>query len=714
MNLRSVNCLLAACLASLQAKAQSYEFANGQLPSGNPNNNSYTENIDFADVDLDGDMDCVNADGGDIGDDQNRLWLNLGFAQSGTIGFFQDETATRFPDFRDSTRDMDFVDLDNDGDQDLFTSNHSGQQSQPNRFWINMGGTQAGSAGFYQDQTNLRWLGIAVNNGSTECSSIPSSSALAGGGFMDWSGDSVFGDLDNDGDLDLVQSTYGPQFVGNAPQHLFLNDGTGKFKEHNPSCFQLTGADIPDGSPALWAQGTQQDNTLNSTGVSADIDNSPLGVEIGDLDGDYDIDFVIGSRNNPPQRMFRNMKVELGTLIWRDVTMSQMVSALATGNDNYEQEFGDFDNDSDLDLYGLNYPGLVDAVYKNNGAGVWGTGTNLAGSSADDNEGDFLDFNNDGNLDIFVGNFSGQDKLYQGDGAGGYSFGSLPADSSETLGQDSCDIDLDGDYDLILGNNAGQPNTLLKNVTGVADAVAATLANVQQAPDRAPSTEPTVILAQVYENASWDVLRYNTVTLRYQLNGGAIVDEPMRFVGGQLFRGEIPGTLVGTIGYQVTSQDEHGNFGLSATKSYLSDSSVCTGSLLTYCTAKTSSIGCIPAINGLGTPSLAAPGSFFAQVTLADGMQNGLMYFGVQGQASAPFFGGTLCVGGTLYRLGVKNSGGTMGTCSGSFSTSLSGMLAEPSGGPLLVVGQTVNAQQWYRDPPSVGLSNGLQFVICP
>ena len=80
--------LLRACTALVLAPvaaAQNFVFAPDQIPQGAPANSSYAENIDFADVDMHGDMDAINADGSDIGDDQNRLWINMGFAQSGTI-----------------------------------------------------------------------------------------------------------------------------------------------------------------------------------------------------------------------------------------------------------------------------------------------------------------------------------------------------------------------------------------------------------------------------------------------------------------------------------------------------------------------------------------------------------------------------------------------------------------------------------------------------
>ncbi len=718
-----VACSVGSCLQiwlAPAANAQTFQFAPGQLPQGNPFNNSYTENIDFGDVDQDGDIDAVSADGGDCCNDQNRIWINLGFAQGGTVGFFADRTAQLFPAVLDTSRDMDFVDYDGDGDLDLGISNVSELTNQANRFWTNMGGLQGGTLGFFQDQTAARWLDLGINNGTTLCSSIAPSLVLPSGGFIDHSCDSAYGDLDNDGDMDLFHSSYGGAFSGTTPSRVFLNDGQGQFREYNPPCFQLPGVGIANGSPALWAQGTHQHGTMNSDGVFADIANTPLGIELGDIDADFDIDILQGSRSTPPPRLFRNMRAELGTLIWRDRTFAQVVSPPA-GTGNYEQEWGDMDLDGDLDTLGVNWVSpFLDAIKWNDGTGIFGVNTVLSGSASDDNDGEFLDYDNDGDMDILIANFSGQERLYDGDSTGAFqdvTATELPIDNTQTLAAESGDIDGDGDYDAMVANNNNQANALLLNVGQFPDTYAALLPHLEQAPHRAPSSVPTVVRVHIYDNVSWDVLRYNTTSLEWQLNGGVFSSAPMTFAGGQLFRGEIPGTLVGTIGYRVSTVDEHGNVGTSTTRTYISDNSTCTGSIASYCTPKVSSLGCVPSMASLGAPSLVTASAFLVIASQVNGGQNGVVFFGTTGQNNAPFFGGTLCVGVPLYRLNVKNTSGTQGTCAGLTAYSLAEFVAHPSGGALMVSGQTVNAQLWFRDPPdpqTVGLSNGLQFTICP
>ncbi len=92
--------------------------------------------------------------------------------------------------------------------------------------------------------------------------------------------------------------------------------------------------------------------------------------------------------------------------------------------------------------------------------------------------------------------------------------------------------------------------------------------NVEQAPNRSPGAAPTVIRAQVYDNAPYYITWYNDVEIRYTVNAGPVQTVPMQSSGGQIFRGEIPGSETGTICYTIAASDEYGQTGLSAQLCY--------------------------------------------------------------------------------------------------------------------------------------------------
>jgi hypothetical protein len=307
-----------------------------------------SENVDFADIDLDGDWDAAIADGGDLSQQVNKIYVNQGGVQGGVEGVYLYEIS-RFPSIADQSRDIEFVDFDNDGDADLYVSNTAQIVAQGNRWHTNRGGKQGGPIGFYLDETSTRWVGLGGPG-----SSIAPSQVLVGNTFIDWSCDCDFGDMDNDGDLDLFHGTYGGAFGGQVPTRLFLNDGDGHFSEWNPSGFQLPIATIVPGNPGLWCEGVQQTNTTSTTGAFCDIASSALDIDVGDIDGDFDLDLLHGARQEVP-RMFINRLSETGTPIFRDVTNAAFPGGWSTGDGHYEQEMGDLDGDGDLDIYGLNW-----------------------------------------------------------------------------------------------------------------------------------------------------------------------------------------------------------------------------------------------------------------------------------------------------------------------------------------------------------------------
>ena len=570
--------VLSACLVTTTAQAQVFTDNTSAIPISGVDNNSSTENVDFGDVDGDGDWDAVFADGGDAGNDQNRIWINQGGAQGGTIGDFTDMTSTQFPTIQQDGRDIEFVDFDNDGDLDLYSSNTSQLTNQSNRWWVNNGGIQAGTEGFYTDETSTRWVGLGGAG-----SSISPSQLLTGGGFIDFSCDCDFGDLDNDGDLDLVHSSYGGVFGGQIPTRLFLNDGSGFFSEFNPSGSQLLNQTISNGDSGIWCEGTQQSETTNSDGTFCDVASSALDIDVMDIDGDFDLDILHGSRETAP-RMFENRLEENGgTLGFRDVTGSAFIGMYTSGNGHYEQEMGDLDGDGDLDIYGLNWLAgafgapFTDITMRGLGDGTFDQVTTLNNSGTDDNEGDFLDYDLDGDLDLFVANFQGEDRLYRNNNNGGATFSFTEVTSANippyvdfsaiSLDAEACDVDNDGDYDVMVAADTFDRNVLLTNNTNPGSGMdnhAPYIPNVEQAPDRTPDATPTVIRAHVYDNAPYYITWYNDVEIRYTVNAGPVQIVPMMSSGGQIFRGEIPGSETGAICYTIAASDEYGQTGLSA------------------------------------------------------------------------------------------------------------------------------------------------------
>jgi hypothetical protein len=695
-----------------QAAAQVFVNAPGNVPQGGPYNNSMTEQVDFADIDLDGDWDCGAADGGDCCNDQNRLWVNQGGLQAGTIGFFVDETAARAPGMLDQSRDIEFVDFDGDGDPDVHVSNISSISNQPCRWWENQGSLQGGSAGFYVDETSMRWVGLGTTG-----SSVSPSLVLPGGGFVTWAQDQDFADLDDDGDLDLVASTVGPSFAGNEPTRLFLNDGLGFFSEFNPSGFQLAAMAMPAGAPALWCEGDQQHGTNDSSGAFADIATVATAVSLGDIDGDLDLDVLLADRSVAP-RMFRNRLEETGAFAFRDVTGLTWPQGWGGGGGKYEQDLADFDGDLDLDLLGLNWLApFQDLTLRGAGGGTFAEPSGIADTGGDDDGCEPIDYDADGDLDVYVCGFMGAEKLLANEFAGGpLDFALIQgavAGLPTSIGHDVAvaDIDQDGDYDVLRASE--QADALLLNALGVDDTSAPRLSQLEQPADHA-SGQATPIRVQVHDNLPDALLVGGTDELLYSLDAGPFVAVPMAWSGGRILRGELPASAVGNVRYFVRSSDEHGNTGESGWKS-IDTAGGCSGQVATYCTGKLNTDGCVPRIEFTGAPHVGGPTSFTIRGVDVLANANGLLIYSKSGPGSAPFHGGTLCIGAGLLRTPGQNSGGA-GPCGGTLSfdfNAYAGLGVDPG----LVPGQKVWAQYWYRDVASLGgtgLTHGVTFVLCP
>ena len=123
-----------------------------------------------------------------------------------------------------------------------------------------------------------------------------------------------------------------------------------------------------------------------------------------------------------------------------------------------------------------------------------------------------------------------------------------------------------------------------------------------------------------------------------------------------------------------------------------------------YCTAKTTSSGCVPSIGFSGLPGPL----FVVRCFQVEPGQLGVLFYSTSGPAAIAFQGGTLCVVPPVNRMPVQHSGG-FATCSGTYFQPMGGVIG------MLAPGTTVHCQHWFRDPGDAfgtGLSDALGFVV--
>ena len=148
---------------------------------------------------------------------------------------------------------------------------------------------------------------------------------------------------------------------------------------------------------------------------------------------------------------------------------------------------------------------------------------------------------------------------------------------------------------------------------------------------------------------------------------------------------------------------------------------------ITYCVAKSNALGCVPAIGSLGVASATATSGHPVRSINNRNNKNGLLFYGVNGQANTPYQGGTLCVKTPIKRTPSTNSGGTpapANDCTGVYSLDMNAFAQGliPGGTPLAaltVPGTVVDCQWWGRDPGfpapnNTSLSDGLEYVVGP
>lgn len=257
----------------------------------------------------------------------------------------------------------------------------------------------------------------------------------------------AWADYDVDGFVDLV-ITHPAGFVGQPPtsNHLFHNRGDGTFEQVSAS--PVTTGQAPY-TVATWSD--------------------------FDLDGDPDLFIGSGPANGTPgpDFIYRNMLAETGSADFVRVTDGPLATRVRDGQ---VINWIDYDNDGDFDVYVTNWGGangvggIRDELYRNDGGTLVEITTgNIVTDKQVSLASDWGDFDNDGDLDVYVsdGNGARTSRFYDNNGDGAFTkliTGPIISDQAASWGAAAGDFDGDGDLDLFVANAApGSQNFLYRN-----------------------------------------------------------------------------------------------------------------------------------------------------------------------------------------------------------------------------------------------------------
>lgn len=396
------------------------------------------------------------------------------------ISYFTPLFAAATPDFssvwasneNSHTEGIAWGDADGDGDLDLLTlnnvPNNSGQQGLPQPEYKNQI--------YRNDGNNIFSLAWTSSEG-------------------EFSVDGKWGDLDGDGDLDFVIADGGSNsgIDNENVNQVYRNDGEFNFTlmpnalpadTNRTQSVELGDLDGDGDIDILFGNGFNQNigqvnqifenngnfSFSNAGQTSLSRTEFTLSVSLTDFDNDGDLDFAEGNYN-APNRFFENQ----GDMIFNEITFTLETSA------TNHVAWGDINRDGFQDLIVANgeLPNTGEGVsqpnqiylndLQNTGSFLW------VWSSDEANETDFValaDINKDGWLDFAVGNRGPGEAyednlLYLNDGTGNIATTGIPfqTDAKDTPAIAWGDIDNNGSYELAIGNRS-QDNEIYANQNG--------------------------------------------------------------------------------------------------------------------------------------------------------------------------------------------------------------------------------------------------------
>jgi YVTN family beta-propeller protein len=316
-------------------------------------------------------------------------------------------------------------------------------------------------------------------------------------------GSPVWGDINNDGYLDILVSVHG--VLGTNKPFVYTNNGDGTFTNTWPTSgiFKSPWTDPvnpDDGDWHGWALGdydgdgnldlgivegskendfTKRDKLFKGAGdgtfsMVADTAGLELNVNTGgsafwvDYNNDGKLDLFVKNWTNSPNRLYRNN----GDGTFTDVAVAAGLADYRGSNSAWT----DYDNDGYMDVMITGLGGLVpapaDALFHNNGDGTFTNVTASAGIPVRTIGRGIAwgDYNNDGYMDLYIargeagsvpGDGSTKTSLYRNNGDGTFTEVTDQAGVGITANTWAAiwgDYDNDGYLDLFVTNDGDNPN----------------------------------------------------------------------------------------------------------------------------------------------------------------------------------------------------------------------------------------------------------------
>ncbi|MFQ5501973.1 MAG: FG-GAP repeat domain-containing protein [Phycisphaerae bacterium] len=493
---RALPSVVVLCITASAVAQQFQDQTATRFPSPNPA--EWTNQLTLGDIDGDGDLDILFANGGNFSTPGTPLPQRI-FINDGS-GHFTDESAARI-NFLGLCRGVELGDIDRDGDLDVIYAQDF--QRQPQLFENN-------GKGFFTSITS-------------QLPQMTLSSSRA-----------QFGDIDNDGDLDIYITSGSTNRFGCGQYRVYVNDGTGSYTDETAARHPIE--NICENMDCIF----------------------------GDIDRDLDLDVKTSGTGNNNSRLYEND----GTGVF------SLLTTIPSDTTCYSYDFGDIDGDGDLDLIGANgLPGSSSEILLMNTGG--GTFVDISSQispnpNQDDNDSKFLDYDNDGDLDLIIARLgTGGEKIYQNDGAGGFTLtsGVIQVVTDSSLDIAVGDLNGDGRLDIVTaqGESGTFQNRIYMNTTGPADTIAPRIIKAERLFNTADTTGPYVVRAMILDDMSSDRNFFSTgASVHYTVDGGPDLTVPMVYSGGPIYRGAIPGQPCGgLIQYSVSCTDFAGNTGSS-------------------------------------------------------------------------------------------------------------------------------------------------------